>query len=77
MVSLSLKKYLQSSTKYLFQSNIPFLYPLKTSDNSRFSDVFNGHRNVTLVKMGYISPVAVGVFLSKLLVKLVDFVLLY
>ena len=35
-----------------FQSNATFLYPLKTSENHRFSDVFRGYRNVTLDKMG-------------------------
>ena len=28
------------------QPNVPFLYPLKTSENQRFSDVFRGYRNV-------------------------------
>ena len=31
-----------------FQVNVPFLYPLKTSENLWFSDVFNEHRNGTL-----------------------------
>ena len=30
-----------------FQSSVTFLYPLKTSENQRFSDVFRGYRNVT------------------------------
>ena len=31
-----------------FQSSVTFLYPLKTSENQRFSDIFRGYRNVTL-----------------------------
>ena len=31
-----------------FQSSVTFLYPLETSKNLWFSDVFMGHRNVTL-----------------------------
>ena len=29
-------------------ANVLFLYPLKTSENQSFSDVFRGYRNVTL-----------------------------
>ena len=29
-------------------SNVKFLYPLKTSEKRRFSDVFRGYKNVTL-----------------------------
>ena len=32
----------------LFQANVPFLYPLKTSENRRLSNVFRGYRNGTL-----------------------------
>ena len=32
--------------------NVTFLYPLKTSKNRRFSDVFKGYRNVTLGEYG-------------------------
>ena len=28
-----------------FEPNTPFLYPLKTLENQRFSDVFRGYRN--------------------------------
>ena len=31
-----------------FYSSVTFLYPLKTSENLWFSDVFRGYRNVTL-----------------------------
>ena len=31
-----------------FKSNVTFLYPLETSENLWFSDVFRGYRNVTL-----------------------------
>ena len=30
------------------KSSVTFLYPLKTSENQRFSHVFMGYRNVTL-----------------------------
>ena len=37
-----------------FPTNVPLLYPLKTSENRRFSDVFGGggggYRNGTLVE---------------------------
>ena len=36
-------------------SNVPFLYPLKTSENQRFSDVFRGYRNRTLDWIGLIN----------------------
>ena len=35
-----------------YSPNFTFLYPLKTSENLRFSDVFREHRNVTLGKYG-------------------------
>ena len=31
-----------------FNTNAPFLYPLKTSENQRFCDVFRGYKNETL-----------------------------
>ena len=31
-----------------FYSSVTFVYPLKTSENQRFSDVFRGYENVTL-----------------------------
>ena len=37
-----------------FQASISFLYPLKTSENHRFSDIFRGHRNGTLTWNGLI-----------------------
>ena len=36
----------------LFHANLPFLYPLKMSENQRFSDVFRGCRNGTLAWKG-------------------------
>ena len=33
-----------------FSTNVPFLYPLKISQNLRFSDVFRGYRSETLVE---------------------------
>ena len=38
-----------------FQANIPFLCPLKTSENLRFSDVFSRYRKGKLVWNGLIS----------------------
>ena len=35
-----------------FSTNAPLLYPLKTSENRRFSDVFGGYRKETLVENG-------------------------
>ena len=37
-----------------YSPNVTFLYPLKTSENQRFSDVFRGYRNVTLGEYGLI-----------------------
>ena len=37
-----------------FSTNVPLLYPLKTSENLRFSDVFRGYRIETLVENGLI-----------------------
>ena len=36
----------------LYSPNVTFLYPLKTSENGRFSDVFRGYGNVTLGEYG-------------------------
>ena len=33
---------------YPFHASVPFLHPLKISENKRFSDVFMGYRNGTL-----------------------------
>ena len=38
----------------LFQVDVPFIHPLKTSENPRFSDVFRGYRKVTLAWNGLI-----------------------
>ena len=52
MVNLAKLKYFKSFIVSLvnpFQPNVPFLYPLKTSENQRlkkwFSDVFWGYKN--------------------------------
>ena len=37
-----------------FQANVPFLYPLKTSENLWFSEVFRGYRKGTLAWNGLI-----------------------
>ena len=37
-----------------FPTSVPLLYLLKTSGNFRFSDVFRGYRNGTLVENGLI-----------------------
>ena len=35
-----------------YSPNMSFLFPLKTLENQRFSDVFREYRNVTLGKYG-------------------------
>ena len=35
-----------------YSPNVTFLYPLKNSENRRFSDVFRGYKNVTLGEYG-------------------------
>ena len=35
-----------------FSANVPLLYPLKTSENRRFSDVFSGYRTEHWLKIG-------------------------
>ena len=35
-----------------FSTSVPLPYPLKTSENQRFSDVFRGYRSETLVENG-------------------------
>ena len=40
-----------------FSTNAPLLYPPKTSENRRFSDVFRGYRSGTLVENGLIGRV--------------------
>ena len=37
-----------------FSTNVPLLFPLKTSENLRFSDVFRGYKSGTLVEYGLI-----------------------
>ena len=34
-------------------ANVPILYPLKTSENQRFSGVFRGHKMETLTGNGF------------------------
>ena len=43
---------------------VTFLYPLKTSENILFSDVFRGNRNVTLGEYG-LSRVTILLFLMR------------
>ena len=35
-----------------FSTSVPYQYPLKTSENRRFSDIFRGYRSGTLVENG-------------------------
>ena len=35
-----------------FSTNIPFLYPLKASENLWFSNIFRGYKSGTLVENG-------------------------
>ena len=37
-----------------FLTNVPLLYPMKTLENRRFSDVFRGYRSGTFVENGLI-----------------------
>ena len=37
-----------------FSTNVPLLFPLKTSENLRFSDVFRGYKSGTLIEYGLI-----------------------
>ena len=46
----SFRKYLDWLNPYSL--NVTFLYPLKTSENLGFSDVFRGYRKVTLGQYG-------------------------
>ena len=39
-----------------FSTNIPLLYPLKTLENWKISDVFWGHRKRTLFENGLMKP---------------------
>ena len=39
-----------------FSTNIPLLYPLKTLENWRISDVFRGHRKRTSFENGLMRP---------------------
>ena len=43
-----------SDLTHFHLTNVPLLYPLKTSENRRFSDVFKGYRSGTLVVNGLI-----------------------
>ena len=42
-----------------FLANVPILYPLKTPENQRFSDVFRGYKMGTLARNGLIIKVTV------------------
>ena len=48
MTQTSPKKVLNNPKIYPFQANVPFLYPLKTSENVWFSDFFSEYKNGTL-----------------------------
>ena len=54
-----------------YSPNVTFLYPLKTSQNRMFSDVFRGHRNVTLEEYGLKllkrSPLDIVIWISSVL----------
>ena len=55
-----------------FSSNVPLLYPQKTSENQRFSNVLRGYRSGTLVENGLIR-----VMFSNIRPKRYDQVLTY
>ena len=54
LVSLYSMQWVRSHLFNPYSPNVTFLYPLKTSENSRISDVFRGYRNVTLGECGLI-----------------------
>ena len=45
-----------------FSTNVPLLYPLKTSEDLRFSDVFRGYRSGTLAENGLNNSLKILVF---------------
>ena len=49
-----MQTYSSFHSKYInpFSTNVPLLYPLKTSENRRLFDVFRGYRSETLVENG-------------------------
>ena len=53
----SLNEYRPTADHFIYPlwPNVPFLHPLKTSENRRFTDVFTGCRNGTFVKKIVIS----------------------
>ena len=51
-IKLEYRLLVESSKINPFSSNIPLLYPLKTSENQRFSEVFRGYRSGTFVENG-------------------------
>ena len=51
-VTESFYSYLLIISLKLFSTNVPLLYPLKTSENLHSSDVFMGYREEILIKMG-------------------------
>ena len=55
-ISISIFREIHSSLSSLnpFLINAPILYPLKTPENQRFSDVFRGYKIGTLARNGLI-----------------------
>ena len=47
-----------------FSTNVPLLYPRKTSKNLSFSDVFRGYRSGTLVENGLMIVFSLLIVLS-------------
>ena len=41
-----------------FSTNVPLLYPLKSSENLRFSDIFRAYKSGTLVENGLIKSIS-------------------
>ena len=41
-----------------FSTNVPLLYPLRTSKNLRFSDIFRGYKSGTLAENGLIKSIS-------------------
>ena len=49
-----------------FQANVQFLYPLKTSENLRFPDVFRGCRNETMAWKGLLQQLEANYLMKQL-----------
>ena len=60
------KKYNYTLLRNSFQANVQFLYPLKTSENLRFPDVFRGCRNETMAWKGLLQQLQANSLMKQL-----------